>query len=418
MRPVPSWSLALSNFTLLFFRNRSFAELKEVFSMADHRSGDTASWDAAQVRNTQARRQAQTRRRRRASPFAVIFKIILHILFVLLVSALLSGVGWLLFSDFCSFNRPPLEVTVEVEAEDTVGSISEKLKNAGLIDYPWLFRLYAGFSHAEDKIGLGSYKLTSDMDYHALISGMRSTAGSMNTDTVRVTIPEGYTVAQTIALLAKNNVNTQSALTQAAQTANFGFSFIDNTSEDISRLEGFLFPDTYDFYVNENPASALKRLITNFNSKLDDELLAQAEERGYDLYDIITIASLIEKETDGTDQARIASVIYNRLEGPGDKGGTYGLLQVDASLLYALPDHQGPITQNDMQADSPYNLYQNAGLPPTPIANPGMAAITAALDPEITDYYYYALGKEMQHHFFTNYQEHLDFINGPDYYAN
>ena len=71
-----------------------------------------------------------------------------------------------------------------------------------------------------------------------------------------------------------------------------------------------------------------------------------------------------------------------------------------------------------MQTDSPYNLYKNAGLPPTPIANPGMAAINAALEPEITDYYYYALGKEMQHHFFTNYQDHLNFINSADYYAN
>ncbi|MCI8399096.1 MAG: endolytic transglycosylase MltG [Oscillibacter sp.] len=386
--------------------------------MADHKHGDTTGWDASQVRRAQPPQQQRRRRRRRASPLAVILKLILHILFVLLVSALLSGIGWLLFSDFCAFNRPDTEVTIEVDAEDTVQTISEKLKEAGLIDYPWFFRLYAGFSHAEDKIGLGSYTLTSDMDYHALISGMRSTAGNMNTDTVRVTIPEGYTVSQTIALLAKNKVNTQSALMEAAKTADFDFSFIDNESEDASRLEGYLFPDTYEFYVNENPASALKRLITNFNSKLDDELLAQAEERGYGLHDIITIASLIEKETDGTDQARIASVIYNRLEGPGDKAGTYGMLQVDASLLYALPEHQGPITQADMQTDSPYNLYKNAGLPPTPIANPGMAAINAALEPEITDYYYYALGKEMQHHFFTNYQDHLNFINSADYYAN
>ena len=388
--------------------------------MADHKHGDTASWDAAQVRNSQPRQQTQkrTRRRRRSSPLLVILKLILHILFVLLVSALLSGIGWLLFSDFCSFNRPNLEVTIQVQAEDTVQTISEKLKDAGLIDYPWFFRLYASFSHAEDKIGLGSYTLSNDMDYHALISGMRSTAGSMNTDTVRVTIPEGYTVAQTIALLAKNGVNTESALREAAQTASFDFDFIDSESQDISRLEGFLFPDTYDFYVGENPASALRRLITNFNSKLDDELLEAAQERGYSLHDIVTIASLIEKETDGTDQARIASVIYNRMEGPGDKAGTYGMLQVDASLLYALPGHEGGITQADMQTDSPYNLYKYPGLPPTPIANPGMAAITAALDPEITDYYYYALGKEMQHHFFTNYNDHLNFINSAEYYAN
>ena len=210
------------------------------------------------------------------------------------------------------------------------------------------------------------------MDYRALISAMHNASGSMNTDTVRVTIPEGYTVKQIIALLAKNGVNTEEALTEAAETATFDYSYIDNSSEDISRLEGYLFPDTYDFYLNEKPASALGRLIKNFNSKLDDDLLDRAEERGYDLKDIITIASLIEKETDGTDQTKIASVIYNRLEGSGDKQGTYGLLQIDASLLYALPDHEGSITEADKQTDSPYNSISMPGLPPTPIANPGL----------------------------------------------
>ena len=114
--------------------------------------------------------------------------------------------------------------------------------------------------------------------------------------------------------------------------------------------------------------------------------MTQVEESSYSLQEIITIASLIEEETDGTDQANIASVIYNRLEGSGNKQGTYGLLQIDASLLYALPDHTGPITSADMQTDSPYNLYQNAGLPPTPISNPGLASIDAALNPNSTDY--------------------------------
>ena len=388
--------------------------------MADYKNGDTASWDREQVRRAQPPQRRPRRKRRRAGVFFL--KLILHIIFVALASALLAGAGWLLFSDFCSFNtsgQKNEDITVQVTAEDTVDSIAGKLKEAGLIDYPWFFKLYAGFAHAEEKIGIGTYALNNDMDYHALINGMHNASGSMNEDTVRVTIPEGYTVAQTIALLAKNGVNTQTALLEAAKTADFNYGFIDNNSEDISRLEGYLFPDTYDFYVNEKPASALNRLIANFNSKIDDELLAAAETRGYDLHKIVIIASLIEKETDGSDQDRIASVIYNRLDGPGDKAGTYGMLQVDASLLYGLPeDHEGPITQADMQVDSPYNLYKKAGLPPTPIANPGLAAISAALDPEITDYYYYALGKDGQHHFFTNYNDHVNFVNSSDYYGN
>ena len=305
-----------------------------------------------------------------------------------------------------------------VVADDTVDTVAGKLKEAGLIEYSWFFKLYANITGAEEKIGMGTHTLNTDMDYHALVLGMRSSAGNMTAETVEVTIPEGYTVAQTIAVLAKNGVNTEAALTAAAQTADFDYDFIDNESEDISRLEGYLFPDTYEFYVNEKPENALNRLIKNFNSKMDDGLLAAAADRGYDLRKIVTIASLIEKETDSTDQARIASVIYNRLDGPGDKGGTNGLLQVDASLLYGLPGHEGAITQADLETDTPYNLYKYAGLPPTPIANPGLTAIEAALEPEETGYYYYALGKDGKHHYSTTYNEHLNFVNSAEYYGN
>ena len=376
--------------------------------MEDFKRGDTASWDARQVRHSQEtaqRPQQRRRRRRRVNP-------VLYILFVLIVSAILAGVGWLLASDLCAFNKDDHTATIQVTADDTMGSIADKLKDEGLIEYKWFFRLFAGVSGAKDKIGIGTYELNTDMDYRALISAMHNASGSMNTDTVRVTIPEGYTVEQTIALLAKNGVNTEEALTEAAKTATFDYSYIDNSSEDISRLEGYLFPDTYDFYINEKPANALGRLIKNFNSKLDDDLLDKAEERGYDLKDIITIASLIEKETDGTDQTKIASVIYNRLQKPGE---TAGLLQIDASLLYGLPDHTGAITNADKAVDTPYNLYLHKGLPPTAIANPGSAALKAAMDPNDTDYYYYALGTDGKHHFSKTLSEHNAFVGSSSY---
>lgn len=380
--------------------------------MADYKKGDTASWDAQQVRRSQPERQrgGQTRRRRRR-----LFNPFTYLVFVLLTSAILAGVGWLLVNDLCAFNKEKIETTIQVTSEDSVNTISKKLKDAGLIEYRWFFKLFAAVANADEKIGIGTYELNTDMDYRALITGMRNSSGSINSDTVRVTIPEGYTVEQTIALLAKNDVNTVDALTEAAKTANFDYTYIDNNSEELSRLEGYLFPDTYDFYVGEKPANALNRLIRNFNSKLDDELLAQAEARGYDLKKIVVIASLIEKETDGADHGKIASVIYNRLEGPGDKGGTYGMLQIDAALLYGLTDHEGGITEADKKTDSKYNLYKYPGLPPTAIANPGLTSINAALSPESTDNYYYALGKDGKHRFFTNYSDHVNFLNSGDY---
>ena len=384
--------------------------------MADYKRGDTASWDTEQVRRSQSGQTAPSRRPRKRKKRR--FNIFTYLLFVLITSAILAGVGWLLINDLCAFNKEDLTATIEVTADDTVSTIADKLEDAGLIQYKWFFKLFATVADAKDKIGTGTYELNTDMDYRALIVGMHNSSGNLNSDTVRITIPEGYTVAQIIHLMAEKGVNTEENLLEAAKTAAFDYEYIDNNSEDISRLEGYLFPDTYDFYLNEKPANALNRLIKNFDSKLDDDLLAQAEARGYDLKKIITIASLIEKETDGTDQVKIASVIYNRLGGPGDKGGTYGLLQIDASLLYALPDHEGAITNADKQTDSKYNLYKYAGLPPTPIANPGLASIEAALEPAETNYYYYALGKDGKHHFSATLQEHNAFLNSSDYVGN
>ena len=333
---------------------------------------------------------------------------------VLLISALLAGVGWLLACDLCAFNRGAIEeVTVEVTAEDSMGDVADKLQEAGLIKYKWFFRIFAAFSGADEKIGIGTYTLNTDMDYRALIVGMHSSSGNLNAETVTVTIPEGYTVRQTIALLAEKGVNTEEALTEAAQTATFDYDFIDNNSEDLSRLEGYLFPDTYEFYVGHNAKDALNKLISNFVSRLGSDGMEQVEASKYSLEEIITIASLIEEETDGSDQANIASVIYNRLNNTSYE--TAGLLQIDASLLYALPDHEGAITNEDKAVDSPYNLYKNKGLPPTPISNPGLASIQAALDPAETNYYYYALGTDGKHHFSTTLAEHNAFLASGQY---
>ena len=378
--------------------------------MDEFKKGDTASWDAQQVRRSQQEehRHARKRRRRRSNP-------VVYILVVLIISAILAGVGWLLICDLCAFNSGPItEVTVEISADDDMGDIADKLQDAGLIKYKWFFRLFAFVANADEKVGIGTYELNTDMDYRALIVGMHSSSGNLNSDnTVRITIPEGYTVQQTIALLAKNGVATEEELTEAAQTATFDYDFIDNDSQDISRLEGYLFPDTYDFYVPEKASSALNRLLANFADKMTQERVDEVESSEYSLQEIITIASLIEKETDGTDQATIASVIYNRLNNPSYE--TAGLLQIDASLLYALPDHEGAITNADKETDSPYNLYLYKGLPPTPIANPGTAAIDAALNPADTDYYYYALGKDGKHHFSSTLAEHNAFLNSGDY---
>lgn len=382
--------------------------------MSEHRREDTASWDAGQVRRAQAEQHQQRPRRRRRKRVTPI-NIALYFAFVLLLSALLAGFGWLLASDLCAFNQGAVKhATVEVTAEDTLGSVANKLHDAGLIEYKWFFKLFGKFAHAENKIGIGIYDLDTEMDYRALIVNMHNTSGNMKAETVKVTIPEGFTVAQTLHLLSEKGVNTEENLLKAAQESKFDYEFIDNNSKDISRLEGYLFPDTYEFYRDEKPESAIKRLLDNFNRKMEtyEDYLESAVTRGYDLKKLVIIASLIEKETDGADQRKIASVIYNRLENTGE---TANLLQIDAALLYALPEHTGPITNEDKAIKSPYNLYTNKGLPPTAIANPGEKALLAAMNPEVTNYYFYALDKSGTHHYSETYQQHVNFLNSGNY---
>ncbi len=379
--------------------------------MPDFEHQDTTQWNPNDVN--------PPRRRRRKSRVRW-YHTLIYFFVVVLISVILAGIGWELASDLCAFNRGAVTThTVEITPGDSLDQVITKLERAGLIKYPFFFRLFAEVTHAESKIGAGTYALNTDMDYRALVVGMRSSAG-LKTSEVKVTIPEGYTVRDICALLAEKGVASEDELLDAACNAPFDYDFIDNDSHEISRLEGFLFPDTYDFYTPENPQRALNRLLSNFARKIEawEDLLAEADQRGYDLKKIVTIASLIEKETDGSDQARIASVVYNRLDGPGSRAGTYGLLQIDAALLYGIPNHSGPITSADLEYSSPYNLYKNAGLPPTPIANPGAQSIYAALSPEESDYYYYALAKDNKHRFFSNYTDFSHFLSSSDYIGN
>ena len=395
----------------------------------------TTSWDGRQVRR-QAEQSGsggrspsrpsqgggKAKKRRRGNPF---LGVILWLMVVVASSAILAGVGWMLANDLCSLNKPALEATVEIpeewitstrEVEQDDGTkkmvttvdmskVTSLLKEEGLIQYGWFFRLFASVMNADEKIGVGVYQLNTEMDYRALIYGMIPSRSVSQLETVKVTIPEGYTVEQTIALLAENGVNTAEELREAAANHIYdSYAFIDNENlGSVSRLEGYLYPDTYEFYVGENAAHALERLIDNFSSRIyaNEDFSALLESQNYDLREIIIIASLIEKETDGSDREMIASVIYNRLENTGE---TAHLLQIDAALVYAAGR---AITQEDYATlDSPYNLYQHTGLPPTAIANPGMASIRAALQPAQTNYYYYVLGSDGKHIFSETLAQH------------
>ena len=363
---------------------------------------------------------------------------VMYAVFILCVSIVLACFAWMAASDALALNQENFTAMVtlptsafETKTIDTfdengnktgtqrvtsadIEYVSTALKEAGLIEYRWLFEFFCKISHADTKVTPGSYELKSTYDYRALVTNMR--AGSGAAQTIKVTLPEGFTLHQIFKRLEENEVCSYDALVEAAENYKYNYSFLEGLEPgDMSRLEGFLFPDTYEFYVGMQASSAINKFLQRFHYILTADMLKQAEDRGLTLQQVVTIASLIEKEaavdpaTGIDERARIASVIYNRL----NAGMTLG---IDASLLYEYPDHTGAPTAEMLAADSPYNTRLYAGLPPTPICNPGLDAINAALNPEATGFYYYALDTETgTHRFFTNEREFNNFVATQNY---
>ena len=358
---------------------------------------------------------------------------VMYFVFVMCVSIVLACVAWMAASDALALNKDKFEANVLLPAEifksETVDTFDEDgnktgtkrvntadmeyvtnaLKDAGLIEYKWLFNLFCDISHADVKVSPGEYELKSTYDYRALIKHMQ--AGSDSALTVDVTIPEGFTMHQIFKRLEENKVCSYDELVQAAANYKYNYPFLEGKEPgDSSRLEGYLFPETYQFYVGMQGSSAINKFLDVFYKKLSADMIARSAELGCTVDDIIKIASMIEKEAANDDErALIASVIYNRLNAEMSLG-------IDATILYLHPDHEGAPTADMLAEDSYYNTRIYTGLPPTPICNPGLASINAALYPQETDFYYYALDTETgTHRFFSSSGEHEAFVATQNY---
>ena len=383
-------------------------------------------------RQTRSNPPRRRRRRRRLGAVGAL----LYVAFVIGVSTFLATYGWTLANDVLALNKidhsavitlpesifSEKEIEVETDEEDEdgkpivekrlvdaadIGYVAERLKEGGLIEHEWLFKIFCTVTRSDIKMCPGTYTLDTDMDYRAVVANLGSNA--TNRATVSVTFMEGSTVDQIFEQLEKKGVATVEELQDMAANHPYKFSFLQEIPMgDYHRLEGYLFPDTYDFYVNDDPKYVINKMLLNFDARFTDAMREQVAETEYSIYDILTIASMIEKETDGTDEKFLASVIYNRLERPAE--GTNGKLQIDATLVY-INGGKTP-TEADKEIDSPYNTYKYEGLPAGPIANPGMAAIRAAMNPETTEYYYYVLNPTTNRHEYSKtYDEHVTKVN-------
>ncbi len=344
----------------------------------------------------------------------------------------LGRLVWVCASDLLAFGRENKTVSITITETDTLDTITNKLYNAGLIKYPGLFKMYCQLAKVEekDKISVGTFELNTLYDYHALVGGMSAT--SSYRETIEVMIPEGYTCAQIFKLLEEKGVCSIEDLEEYASTSEFAdYWFLNNVQKGNKYcLEGFLFPDTYEFYTDSTPKQVFIKFLNRFSSQFDQEMQDQLivlnqtfsdmlRKNGYPQYyidehqlsllDLVTIASMIEKESAHSGESiDISSVIYNRLASPD-----FPNLCIDATVIYALGG-KSPLEPGDTSIDHPYNTYKAKGLPPGPISNPGLLSLKAALNPNDSNYYYYALdptSERREHRFFKTYQEHLDFIS-------
>lgn len=315
---------------------------------------------------------------------------------------------WVCAADVLAFGREDKPVTITIYESDSMESIVDKLYDAGLIRYKSLFNLYASISDAQEDIQPGIYDLNTRYDYHALVNFMSPRSSR---EVVKLTIPEGYTCRQIFKLLEENRICTARDIAAYAATGELEpYWFLEQVERGSEYcLEGFLFPDTYQFYKNSSPKEALEKMLDNFDYRFSEEMRAQLDTLNanvtggsYGVREVTIVASLIEKESAApAESPAIAGVIYNRLFRWGD---TPAYLNIDASLVYA---QDGDNSTIDTSIDSPYNTYTHTGLTPTPIANPGLASLKAALDPEMHEYYYYVLNPSTgMHQFSKTYEEH------------
>lgn len=260
--------------------------------------------------------------------------------------------------------------------------IGEILEGNEIIKDKTGFRIFSKLNQYDGKYIAGTYTLSSGMTTTEICEKISK---GETTATV-FTIPEGYTVDQIIDVLVKEGYGTRESFLEVIENGDFDeYDFIEKDPSLIYELEGYLFPETYSLDHGASEEAIIKAMVDHFDQVFDANMRKRAEELGYSIREIVTIASIIEKESIlDEDRPLVSSVIYNRLDIDMRLG-------MDTTVLYVMDEHKVDLTYDDIEVDSPYNTYLNYGLPPGPICCPGKASLEAALYPAVTDYYYFVV---------------------------
>lgn len=324
-------------------------------------------------------------------------KAVIYIVAVLIISGCLSLFAIFVGNDVFAFVKDAGEVTLNVPAGADLDDIAKLLGDNDVIKYPSMFKLYINFrKKGVDEYLSGNITVSPSMPYDTLIAKFKPNTGKRTELTI--TIVEGMDVDEIIDLFLENGIGTREGFVDAIQNYDFDFWFVDELDAKLAanpdsgrtyRLEGYLFPDTYNFFSNASEADVIYKLLSNFDSKFDEDKRTRAAELGFTCDEIVNLASIIQKEAKYiTDYDKVSSVFHNRLS----TNVTNGKLESNATVQYTMPDEEVrlELTYAEIEKyDNPYNTYLYKGLPVAPISNPSLNALNMALYPADTDYYFF-----------------------------
>ncbi len=293
-----------------------------------------------------------------------------------------------------------------VKKGESVDRIGENLAEAGLIKSKLYFKIYIWRNKTESNLQAGKYVLSPKMNIKEIARIL--SAGKTLNDELTIKIIEGWTIDDINEYLVNNNIVAEGDFVNLAKAEignwKLGIEKPDflNDAPANANLEGFLFPDTYKIFKGASAEDIIKKMLDNFGLKLTDKMRADAEKQGRTIYDIVRMASIVEKEVRTPRDMKIASgLFWDRI-----KNGQ--ALESDATLSYFFGTNKPRHSLEELKVDSPYNSYKYRGLPPTPISNPGLNAIKAAIYPEHTDYNYFLSKPDTGETVFSKtYNEHL-----------
>lgn len=333
------------------------------------------------------RHEARRRKRRKRGPGRLIFGLIMT-LAVIGSAILLSAYIIKYAKDFLGIGKSSMEIVVEIPMNSTTEDIARILYDDGVINNTYLFRFYSRVKGSDGTFVAGEHTLALNMTYEDMVEELQKGAVEER-ESVDIVFPEGITLYEAAQKLEEKGVCGADEFIRAFNTADYGYDFekqVKVSALKFYKMEGYLFPDTYTFYLDEDPKIAAKKFCKNFNTRITADLYGRMDDLGMELEEVLTLASMVQAEAQNTrDMKLVASVFLNRLDDPDQ----YPLLQSDPTKKYVTDIIMPNIEVPSKAMYTAYNTYEGSGLPPGPICNPGLDAINAVLYPSDTNYYYF-----------------------------